>query len=688
MLLKGVSDDTYNFDFISPPPFLLSDFIIIFLCKYFFDLISKSTIDQVYETARLEEVIGEFINLKKSGANFKGLSPFSQEKTPSFMVSPAKQIWKDFSSGKGGNVIAFLMEHEHFTYPEAIRFLAKKYNIEIKETVQSAGYKKIKDEKESMFLVTQYATEFFQNSLSKTQSGKSIALTYFKERGFNDEIIKKFALGYAPEKFDAFSRRAQNDGYKLDFLIRTGLVIEGEKKIIDRFRGRVIFPIRSMSGRIQGFGGRILKTNLKTAKYLNSPESDIYQKSKILYGIYESKQSIAKNDVCYLVEGYTDVIQMHQSGITNVVSSSGTALTVDQIRMINRLTSNIIVLFDGDTAGLKASLRGIDLILEQGMNVRVCALPNGEDPDSFARKNNINDLNFFLEKTPKDFIQFKASLLSQEGNKDPIKKANTVREIIESISKIPDVIKQEIYIRNCANIMDISEDSLFSALAQANQKNNYKVSKRIFPNTTEALVKKTNPSGFKVDRIFELEKQIISILLIYGNLELDFKESIVKTNHEGELIVESKIIKAKVFEKIFLDLQQDEVELTNDNFRRIFYKLIESYQSDSGVFNLEKFMQSNEMDQNQVITDLVMRDEQYKLHEWEKRNIFVKNKGSEVVRLVNETILSMRRYLIDQKIAELQRQTKIQEKNHETLQDILSYQQLKKVLSKKLNRVL
>ena len=379
---------------------------------------------------------------------------------------------------------------------------------------------------------------------------------------------------------------------------------------------------------------------------------------------------------------------MHQSGITNVVSSSGTALTVDQIRMINRLTSNIIVLFDGDTAGLKASLRGIDLILEQGMNVRVCALPKGEDPDSFARKNNINDLNFFLEKTPKDFIQFKASLLSQEGNKDPIKKADTVREIIESISKIPDVIKQEIYIRNCANIMDISEDSLFSALAQANQKNNYKVSKRIFPNTTEALVKKTNPSGFKADRIFELEKQIISILLIYGNLELDFEESIVKTNHEGELIVESKIIKAKVFEKIFLDLQQDEVELSNDNFRRIFYKLIESYQSDSGVFNLEKFMQSNEMDQNQVITDLVMRDEQYKLHEWEKRNIFVKNKGSEVVRLVNETILSMRRYLIDQKIAELQRQTKIQEKNYETLQDILSYQQLKKVLSKKLNRVL
>tara|TARA_B100001057_G_scaffold272910_1_gene273226 strand:- start:87 stop:2042 length:1956 start_codon:yes stop_codon:yes gene_type:complete len=651
-------------------------------------LISRTTIDQVYETTRLEEVIGEFVTLKKSGANFKGLSPFSQEKTPSFMVSPAKQIWKDFSSGKGGNVIAFLMEHEHFTYPEAIRFLAKKYNIEIEETVQSSEDKKINDLKESMFLVTEYATQFFENFLTETEQGKSIGLTYFKERGFTEETKKKFSLGYAPEQFDAFAKQAQKDGYQLKFLESTGLVIVNEVSQVDRFRGRVIFPIRSMSGRVLGFGGRTLSAKAKTAKYLNSPESEIYQKSKVLYGIYESKQAIAKKDICYLVEGYTDVIQMHQSGITNVVSSSGTALSVDQIRMINRLTSNIVVLFDGDAAGLRASLRGIDLILEQGMNVRVCSFPEGEDPDSFAKKNNTSDIISFLEKAPKDFIQFKASLLSEEAKNDPIKKSNTVLEIIDSISKIPNVIKQEIYIRNCASIMEISEEALFSALAQLNIKNKQIGSKKIISKPEKTLLRKTNTSSLKVDQIFELEKQIIFILLTYGNLELDFEDSIMQTNDKGELVEESKTTNVKVYEKIFLDLQEDEVELSNDRFRGLFYQLVESHQKNGGNINLEKLMQSNDLDQNEIITDLVMRDEQHQLHEWEKRNIFVKNKGTEVVQLVSETILSLRRFLIDQKIIELQEQTKLNNKNDDILQDILSYQQLKKVISKRLNRVL
>ena len=651
-------------------------------------MISRSTIDQVYETARLEEVIGEYVTLKKSGANFKGLSPFTQERTPSFMVSPAKQIWKDFSSGKGGNVIAFLMEHEHFTYPEAIRYLAKKYNIEIEETEESPEQKKIKDTKESMFLVAQYAADFFQKNLWETEAGKSIGLTYFKERGFKDQTLKKFALGYSPDAFDALSKQAQKEGYNLEFLEKTGLVIVNENRQIDRFRGRVIFPIRSMSGRIQGFGGRILSQNTKTAKYLNSPESEIYHKSKALYGIYESKQAIAKNDVCLLVEGYTDVIQMHQSGITHVVSSSGTALTVDQIRMINRLTSNIVVLFDGDAAGLRASLRGIDLILEQGMNVRVCSFPQGEDPDSFAKSNTTEEINTFLEEQSKDFIQFKASLLSKEAKNDPVSKAETIREIVESISKIPDVIKQEIYIQNCATIMQISEDALFSALAQINQKNKQKGSKKLVPNDPVALVKKTVGSSVKVDRVFELEKQIIAILLTYGNQELNFEEIILKSNEEGELIQETQKISAKVYEKIFLDLQQDEIELSQENFKKLFYQLIEFYQSDQGDLNLERIMQTDDIAQNEIITDLIMKEEQYQLHDWEKRNVFVKMKGTEVVQLVSETILSMRRYLIDQKITELKMATKDQEKNHETLQDIISYQQLKKVLSNKLNRVL
>ena len=651
-------------------------------------MISRSTIDQVYETARLEEVIGEYITLKKSGANFKGLSPFTQERTPSFMVSPAKQIWKDFSSGKGGNVIAFLMEHEHFTYPEAIRYLAKKYHIEIEETDLSPEEKQIKDTRESMFLVAQYAADFFKKNLWETQEGKSIGLTYFKERGFEDETLKKFALGYSPESFDALSKKAQNEGFKLDFLEKTGLVIVNKDRKVDRFRGRVIFPIRSMSGRVQGFGGRILSQNSKTAKYLNSPESDIYNKSKALYGIFESKQSIAKKDLCFLVEGYTDVIQMHQSGITNVVSSSGTALSVDQIRMINRLTSNIIVLYDSDAAGLRASLRGIDLILEQGMNVRVCTFPKGEDPDSFAQSRSLKEINIFLEKHSKDFIQYKASLLTDEGKNNPISKAETIREIVESIHKIPDVIKQEIYIQSCAEIMQISEDALFRALAQINHKNNQKSTKKFVPSEPVALIKKAADSEAKVDRIFVLERQIISILLTYGNQEFNFEEPISITNDDGELIEETQKISAKVYEKIFLDLQQDEIELSHETFKKIFYKIIEFYQSHQGDLNLEKIMQTDDLIQNEIITDLVMKEEQHQLHDWEKRNVFVKVKGSEVVRLVSETILSMRRYLIDQKITELQKGTKDQKSNQDLLKEIQMYQSLKNIISNRLHRVI
>ena len=651
-------------------------------------MISRSTIDQVYETARLEEVIGEYITLKKSGANFKGLSPFTQERTPSFMVSPAKQIWKDFSSGKGGNVIAFLMEHEYFTYPEAIRYLAKKYNIEIEETELSPEEKQIKDTRESMFLVAQYAADFFEKNLWETQEGKSIGLTYFKERGFEDETLKKFSLGYSPESYDALCKKAENEGFKLDFLEKTGLVIVNEDRKVDRFRGRVIFPIRSMSGRVQGFGARILSQNSKTAKYLNSPESDIYNKSKALYGIFESKQSIAKKDLCFLVEGYTDVIQMHQSGITNVVSSSGTALSVDQIRMINRLTSNVVVLYDSDAAGLRASLRGIDLILEQGMNVRVCTFPKGEDPDSFAQSRSLQEINIFLEEHSKDFIQFKASLLSDEGKNNPISKAETIREIVESIHKIPDAIKQEIYIQSCAEIMQISEDVLFRALAQINQKNNQKLTKKFIPSEPVALIKKTADSEAKVDRIFELERQIISILLTYGNQELNFEEPISITNEDGELIEETQKISAKVYEKIFLDLQQDEIELSHETFKKIFYKLIEFYQSYQGDLNLEKIMQTDDLIQNEIITDLVMKEEQHQLHDWEKRNVFVKVRGSEVERLVSETILSMRRYLIDQKITELQKGTKDKQSNQDLLKEIQMYQSLKNIISNRLHRVI
>lgn len=389
-------------------------------------MITKETIDKVYEAARVEEVIGDFVQLKRAGSNFKGLSPFSDERSPSFMVSPAKGIWKDFSSGKGGNAIAFIMEHSQFTYPEAIRYLAKKYNIEVEETELSDEDKVVANERESLFLVSEFASKYFQDMLLNSEEGKAIALTYFKERGFTNETIKKFGLGYSPSTWDALTKEALGKGYKLEFLEKTGLTIVGEDKQFDRFKGRVMFPIQSMSGRVLGFGGRILTNDKKSAKYLNSPESDLYHKSKVLYGIFHAKQSIAKNDNCYLVEGYTDVIQMHQAGIENVVASSGTALTPDQIRLINRLTKNVTVLFDGDAAGLRASIRGIDLILEEGMNVKVCTFPDGDDPDSFAKKTPLQDLIQYFEENAMDFIQFKASLLMKDAKNDPIKKADLI----------------------------------------------------------------------------------------------------------------------------------------------------------------------------------------------------------------------------------------------------------------------
>ena len=557
-------------------------------------MISKATIDTVYETARVEEVIGDFVQLKRAGSNYKGLSPFSDERSPSFMVSPVKQIWKDFSSGKGGNAIAFIMEHEHFSYPEAIRYLAKKYNIEIEETEQSQEEKEQAGEKESLFLVSEYAAKFFQNTMLNTDDGKSIGLSYFKERGFTPETIKKFGLGYSPETWDAFTQDALKNGFQLNYLDKVGLtILRDDGKHFDRFKGRVMFPIQSMSGRVLGFGGRILTNDKKAAKYLNSPESEIYYKSKVLYGIFHAKQTIAKLDNCFLCEGYTDVIQMQQAGIENVVSSSGTALTSDQIRLINRLTKNITVLFDGDAAGLRASIRGIDLILEEGMNVKVCTFPYGDDPDSFAKKTPLDELLRYLDENAMDFIQFKASLLMKDAKNDPIKKAELIRDMVNSISKIPDRIKREIYIQECSRIMDISEDVLFNTLAQLIQKDIQENSKKqkieqknqVF----EVYKNENNIVQTKIDVLYELELKIIEILLLYGNIEEDFEDILYKTNEDGELKEVKEINKYKVFQRIYLSLQEDEVELANPIFKEIYNDLI-AYFNENETFEIEQYL--------------------------------------------------------------------------------------------------
>jgi DNA primase len=617
-------------------------------------MISKATIDTVYETARVEEVIGDFVQLKRAGSNYKGLSPFSDERSPSFMVSPVKQIWKDFSSGKGGNSVAFLMEHEHFTYPEAIRYLAKKYNIEIEETEQTDEEKANTDIKESMYLVSEFAKNYFHNTLLHSEEGKAIGLSYFKERGFTNETISKFALGYSPETWDAFTKEALGKGYKLEFLESTGLTIPKEDRPFDRFKGRVMFPIQSMSGRILGFGGRILTNDKKAAKYLNSPESEIYHKSKVLYGIFQAKQAIAKQNNCYLVEGYTDVIQFNQAGIENVVASSGTALTPDQIRLINRLTKNITVLFDGDAAGLRASIRGIDLILEEGMNVKVCAFPDGEDPDSFAKKTSYDDLVAYLESNAKDFIQFKASLLMKDAQNDPIKKADLIREMVQSISKIPDRIQREIYIQECSRIMDISEQVLVSTLAQLVQKDIAEVGKKQKQEQKAfEVVKNEAPvQAQKIDILYHLERKIIEILLLYGNKIEEFEDVLLKTNAEGEIeqVVEKK--EYKVYQRIYLSLQEDEVELANPLFRAIFNDLI-NYYLQNEAFGIENYLKHLPDQFAQEVTDILMEDERVTLHKWDDQNIFVKQKSETVSQHTSEIIISMREYLINKLILDL-----------------------------------
>ncbi|WP_281636264.1 DNA primase [Flavobacterium marginilacus] len=654
-------------------------------------MIPQATIDTVFETARVEEVIGDFVQLKRAGSNFKGLSPFSDERSPSFMVSPAKGIWKDFSSGKGGNSVAFLMEHSHFTYPEAIRYLAKKYNIEIEETEQTEAEKANTDVRESMYLVSEFAKDYFHNTLLHSEEGKAIGLSYFKERGFTAETIKKFALGYSPETWDAFTKEALGKGYKLEFLESTGLTIAREDRPFDRFKSRVMFPIQSMSGRVLGFGGRILTNDKKAAKYLNSPESEIYHKSKVLYGIFQAKQSIAKLNNCFLVEGYTDVIQFNQAGIENVVASSGTALTPDQIRLVNRLTRNITVLFDGDAAGLRASIRGIDLILEEGMNVKVCTFPDGDDPDSFAKKTPHDDLVAYLDANAKDFIQFKASILMDEAKNDPVKKADLIRDMVTSISKIPDRIQREIYIQECSRIMDISEQVLTSTLAQLVQKDVAEVGKKVKQEQKAfEVVKNENPvQTAKVDVLYRLERKIIEILLLYGNKTEEFEDVFLRTNESGEIETVTEMKEYKVYQRIYLSLQEDEVELANPLFRDIFNDLIQYFLQNENL-EFEKYLMQLNSDFAQEVTDILMEDERLVLHNWVGQNIIPKTKNETIGQYVSETILTMRWYLVDKIIDELKNSVSNEpgSDNTESMSMAMDYYKLINSFSKKLGRVM
>ncbi len=542
-------------------------------------MIDQATIDRILDAAQIVEVVSDFVTLRKRGVNYVGLCPFHNEKTPSFSVSPSKGLCKCFSCGKGGNAVHFIMEHEQMSYPEALRYLAKKYNIEIKERELTNEEKEVQSNRESMFIVNNFARDYFQNILKNHVDGRSIGLAYFRQRGFRDDIIDKFQLGFSTEGRDALAQEALRKGFKQEFLVKTGLCYEtDDHKLRDRFWGRVMFPVHTLSGKVVAFGGRVLSTeNKKLAKYVNSPESEIYHKSNELYGIYFAKQAIVKQDRCFLVEGYTDVISMHQSGVENVVASSGTSLTPGQIRLIHRFTNNITVLYDGDMAGIKASIRGIDMLLEEGMNIKACLLPDGDDPDSFARKHNATEFQNFIQEHETDFIRFKAQLLMEDAGKDPMKRAELINDIVRSIAVIPEAIVRDVYIKECGQLLRIEDKLLVSEVAKRRELQAEKGNKPIASNNAPTPQPGEMPPPFPPEEMeadtyqsfipqegkegqefYKYERLIIQMIVRYGE-----KVMCNLTDEEGNEVP------VTVVEYVINDLKEDELAFHNPLHRRI-----------------------------------------------------------------------------------------------------------------------
>ncbi len=617
-------------------------------------MIDYNTIQRIIDTAEVTEVIQDFVNLKKRGVNFLGLCPFHNEKTPSFTVSPAKGIYKCFGCGKGGNSVNFIMEHEHLGYPEALKYLAKKYNIEVVEKELTAEEIQQQNERDSLLVVTKYANTYFQEKLHKNNDGRAIGLSYFKERGFRDDIIEKFELGYSLDVRDAFTIAAKEQGYKIEFLETTGLTIVNDNGNFDRFRGRVIFPIHGLSGNVIGFGGRILKTDAKAAKYLNSPESDIYHKSRILYGMYYAKKSITQLDKCFLVEGYTDVISMHQSGIENVVASSGTSLTVDQIRLIKRFTPNVTIIYDGDAAGIKASLRGIDLVLEQGLNVKVLLLPEGEDPDSFSKSRSSTELTEYIEKNEEDFITFKTRLLSKDTKNDPVKKANLITDIVRSISVIPETIIRTVYIKECSNILDIDEKILYGEINKIRRKNFDKEYKKTI--SPEDNFKSAIPSvpSFVDDVYSEAqEKELIRLLLHYSDKTL--------YTYQEDKYDEPRNV--SVAEYVISEMLNDDLEFKNLIYKQIFLEYLEAVNK-SDSLESKHFIYHSEPQISKLAADLLSTS--YTLSKiFKKGGANIETEEMKLKQIVPETIIAYKRKILE--IAQSKAKEKLREVENEKL---------------------
>lgn len=646
-------------------------------------MIPKDTIQTIIETARIEEVVGDFVNLKKRGVNYLGLCPFHNEKTPSFTVSPAKGIYKCFGCGKAGNSVGFIMEHEHYTYPEALKYVAKKYNIEIEEEEQTPEQVQEMNEKESLYAVSAYAQKFFTNQLNNTEEGKAIGLSYFKERAFSLATIDKFELGYSPDAWDAFTKSARENGYEKKFLVNSGLSIEKDGKLWDRFRARVIFPIHNLSGRVIGYGGRILTSDKKKPKYVNSPESDIYNKSKVLYGIYYAKSAIISKDNCLLVEGYTDVISLHQAGIENVVSSSGTSLTTDQIRLIKRYTSNITILYDGDEAGLKASFRGIDMILEQGMNVKIVLFPEGEDPDSYARNHRTIEVEDFLSGQAKDFIQFKTSILLEDAKNDPIKKAGLIKEIVQSISLIPDGITRSIYVKECSSMMQMAEQTLMNELNKKlkqkfRSKTNISIQEE--PEVTEFIAEQELEIDFS-DTTFQ-EKDLMRILLNFGNLGFEIEEE----DERGRMAK----VSVNVAEFIIHDLKEDELEFKDDVYKTIFHEYASLIEKNEAPH--EQYFTNHE-DQTIAQTAINLVTPKYTLSDqWEERaKIYVTNESEKLFEAIEKALLSFKAKKVEQLISENQQEIKKESEEENVVILLKKQMDLKRIsndINQKLNRII
>lgn len=649
-------------------------------------MIDQATVQRIFDAAEITEVVSDFVTLRKRGVNYLGLCPFHNEKTPSFTVSPSKGIYKCFGCGKGGNAVNFIMEHEHQDYVGALKYLANKYKIEVAERELTPAQVQEKNDRESMMIVNGYALKYFSQVLLENPQGKAVGYSYLRQRGFRDDIIEKFQLGFCTDEWDAFSRSAQDNGYKSKYLVKTGLSLERENRLLDRFRGRVIFPIHGIAGRVLGFGGRVLKKDAKTAKYLNSPESDVYHKSRVLYGIFHAKRSIVQNDKCFLVEGYTDVISMHQAGIENVVASSGTALTPDQIRLVKRFSNNITIIYDGDAAGIKASLRGIDLVLEQGLNVKVLLLPDGEDPDSFSRSMSSTDLMNYIQQHETDFIAFKTNLLLDDANDDPVKKANLIIDIVRSIAIIPDAIVRSVYVRECSSILNVDERVLYNEINKIIHKRNEDEFRRRKSAPEEATTgeKMSESSGFlRSANVCDLEERALIRLLLIFDKEVVFEQDDDQGNVE-QITVGNFIIS---------ELQRDELESINPVYQKIIQEYGERFTEQDFEARIY-FRDHSNSKISQLACDIL--SEPYHLSQlWTRNESVVETEEMKLKELVPKLVNEYKVKKVQLMMKEVQQQIQKaqEEKNYDVLMDLMKRKmvidQVKQALSRELgNRII